>query len=266
MILNTKLKTGTRYLVDSFTIEHKKAIVTGGSRGLGKGVVEAFLACGAEVVIIAQSAKTVDIASAYASEGFACHGVSADLGDRDDRKRAFGEALAHLGGDLDILVNAAGIQRRHKSEEFPIDDWDAVLEINLTASFELCQMAAQVMLPKGYGKIINFASLLSFFGGFTIPAYAASKGGITQLTKAFSNEWASRGLNINAIAPGYMQTEMNSALLANPVRYGEITARIPANRWGTPEDMAGIALFLASKGSDYINGVTIPVDGGYTGR
>ena len=252
--------------MDYFEIKGKKAIVTGGSRGLGKGVVEAFLSAGAEVVIVARNMKTVDIAAGYASEGFACHGVSADLSDRTDRRRGFRDALALLGGDLDILVNAAGIQRRDKAEDFPLDDWDKVIEINLTATFDLCQMAANVMLPKGYGKIINFASLLSFFGGITVPAYAASKGGVSQLTKAFSNEWASRGLNINAIAPGYMETEMNTALLANPVRHGEITARIPANRWGTPEDMAGISLFLASKGSDYVNGITIPVDGGYTGR
>lgn len=252
--------------MDYFTIKGKKAIVTGGSRGLGKGVVEAFLAYGAEVVIISHSDKTADIAAEYRDKGLVCYGVACDLANRADRKRGFDEAVALLGGDLDILVNAAGIQRRHKSEEFPLEDWDDVLEVNLTATFDLCQRAANIMLPKGYGKIINFASLLSFFGGFTVPAYAASKGGVAQLTKAFANEWASRGININAIAPGYMATDMNTALLANEGRNKEITARIPAQRWGTGEDMAGISLFLASKASDYVNGTVITVDGGYLGR
>lgn len=252
--------------MDYFDIKGKKTIVTGGSRGLGKGVVDGFLAYGAEVVIIAHSEKTKDIARDYQKQGFTCHGVACDLADRKDRARGFDEAVALLGGDLDILVNAAGIQRRHKSEEFPIEDWDDVIEVNLTASFDFCQRAARIMLPKKYGKIINFASMLSFFGGFTVPAYAASKGGVAQLTKTFSNEWGTQGINVNAIAPGYMATDMNTALLQNEVRNSQITARIPAGRWGTGEDMAGVSLFLASKASDYVNGTVIPVDGGFMGR
>lgn len=252
--------------MDYFDIKGKKTIVTGGSRGLGKGVVDGFLAYGAEVVIIAHSEKTKDIAAAYQKQGFTCHGVACDLADREDRARGFDEAVALLGGDLDILVNAAGIQRRHKSEEFHIEDWDDVIEVNLTASFDFCQRAARIMLPKKYGKIINFASMLSFFGGFTVPAYAASKGGVAQLTKTFSNEWGTQGINVNAIAPGYMATDMNTALLQNEVRNSQITARIPAGRWGTGEDMAGVSLFLASKASDYVNGTVIPVDGGFMGR
>ena len=152
-----------------------------------------------------------------------------------------------------------------KSEEFPLEDWEFVLNINLTAVFSLCQMAAnQFFKQNSKGKIINVASMLSFFGGYTVPAYAASKGGVAQITKAFCNEWASKGININAVAPGYMDTEMNTAL-TNPdnPRFKEITNRIPANRWGKPEDMKGPVVFLASDASDYLNGAIIPVDGGY---
>lgn len=252
--------------MDYFNFKGMKAIVTGGSRGLGKGIVDAYLEEGIEVVLLARKATVLDLAKDYRSKGFACHGVVVDLAKSDDRRKAFKESMDLLGGDLDILVNAAGVQIRHFSEEFPLEDWNYVLEVNLTASFELCQLAAKHMINKGRGKIINFASMLSFFGGFTVPAYAASKGGISQMTKTFSNEWASKGLCVNAIAPGFMATEMTEALIANEVRNTEITNRIPAKRWGLPEDVAGLALFLASKGSDYINGTIIPVDGGYLGR
>ena len=171
-----------------------------------------------------------------------------------------------LGGQLDILVNAAGVQKRHQSEDFPVSEFEEVLSVNLTAVFELSQLAGRVMLQQGHGKIINIASLLSFFGGYTVPAYAASKGGVMQLTKALSNEWAAKGINVNAIAPGYMATDMNTALLADEKRNAEITARIPAQRWGTEDDMKGPLLFLASDASNYVHGAILPVDGGYLGR
>ena len=178
---------------------------------------------------------------------------------------AIRESMELLGG-LDIIVNAAGIQRRHPCEEFPLEDWNDVIEVNMTAPFELSQLAAKEYLKKEkpYGKIINFASMLSFFGGFTVPAYAASKGGVAQFSKGMTNELAGKGININCIAPGYMDTEMNTALTdpANP-RYKEITDRIPAHRWGTPDDVKGLAIFLSSHASDYINGAVIPCDGGY---
>jgi 2-deoxy-D-gluconate 3-dehydrogenase len=177
----------------------------------------------------------------------------------------FEECLAQLG-TLDILIVNHGIQRRHPAEEFPIEDWDEVLEVNLTSMFMLDQLAGQVMLAKGKGKIINVASLMVFIGGITVPAYAAAKGGVGQLTKALSNEWASRGVNVNAIAPGYMATEMNEALMADPNRSKMISSRIPAQRWGQPDDMKGVAIFLASDASDYVNGAIIPVDGGWLGR
>jgi 2-deoxy-D-gluconate 3-dehydrogenase len=249
-----------------FNIKGKKAIVTGGSRGLGRGMAEGLMNQGVEVVLFATTPKIIEIAQEYRDKGFQCHGISVDIGNQAFRENAFHDAMELLGGKLDILVNAAGIQRRHKSEEFPLEDWNDVININLTSVFALCQLAAKEMMKEEKGKIINIASLLSFFGGYTVPAYAASKGGIAQLTKAFANEWAGYGINVNALAPGYMATEMNTALINDEGRNKEILARIPAKRWGTPEDMAGAALFLASPASDYVNGAVIPVDGGYLGR
>ena len=246
-----------------FDLTGRKAIVTGGTRGLGHGIAEGLMEAGANVVIFGSNDKVKDVATEFRDQGFSCEGIAVDLADGKAREEAFYQAVKSLGG-IDILVNAAGIQRRHKSEVFPIEDWNDVIEVNLTAPFALSQLAAKEFLKVGYGKIINISSMLAFFGGFTVPAYAASKGGISQMTKAFCNEWAKDGINVNAIAPGYMATEMNTALLdkKNP-RYNEITNRIPAKRWGTPEDMKGIAVFLASHASDYLNGAIIPVDGGY---
>ena len=256
-------------MTNLFEIQGRKAIVTGATRGLDWGMAEGLMEAGAEVVIWGSSEKVEAVAEAFRSRGFACHGVSANLTDRESLRAGFARSLELLGGKIDILVNCAGIQRRHPSEEFPMEDWDAVLEVNLTAPFELCQLAGREMLKEGYGKIINIASMQSFFGGFTIPAYASAKCGIALLTKALCNEWAGRGINVNAIAPGYMATEMNTALLdpANP-RYKEITDRIPAHRWGGAkgEDMKGPCLFLASHASDYLNGAVIPVDGGYASK
>ncbi|WP_295579445.1 SDR family oxidoreductase [uncultured Oscillibacter sp.] len=247
-----------------FDISGKKAIVTGGTRGLGRGMAEGLLEAGCQVVIVGSSEKVLSVAEEYRAQGYACEAVQADLGKREEVYACFRACLEKLGGDLDILVTAHGIQRRHQPEEFPMTDWDDVLSVNLSSVFVLCQEAGKVMLPKGYGKIINIASMISFFGGQTIPAYAASKGGIAQLTKALSNDWVGRGININAIAPGYMSTDMNAALMdpANP-RCQQITDRIPAHRWGTGDDMKGACVFLASHASDYISGAILPVDGGY---
>ena len=172
-----------------------------------------------------------------------------------------------LGGHLDICINGAGVQRRHLCEDFPMDDWDDVIEVNLTAAFELAQLSGrQFIKQKSKGKIILVASMLTFFGGYTVPAYAASKGGIAQLTKALSNEWMSKGINVNAIAPGYMDTDMNSALMNDNKRNDEILSRIPAKRWGTADDMKGLTIFLSSDASDYISGAVITCDGGYLCR
>jgi 2-dehydro-3-deoxy-D-gluconate 5-dehydrogenase len=246
-----------------FNIKGKKAIVTGGSRGLGYGMAEGLLEAGCEVAIIGSSDKTFDVAAEFTEKGYKCYGVKADLRDRQQNNRAFDESLAALGGDIDILVTAAGIQRRHSAEDFPIVEWDEVLNINLHSVFIMCQLAGRIMLKKGRGKIINVASMASFFGGQTVPAYAAAKGGVAQLTKELSNDWAGRGINVNAIAPGYMATDMNEALLQNKTRYQQISDRIPAGRWGAGDDMKGTVIYLASKASDYVCGAIIPVDGGY---
>lgn len=246
-----------------FNIKGKKAIVTGGSRGLGYGIVEGLLEAGCEVALIGSSDKTFAAAAAFREKGYACYGIKADLRDRQENYRAFDDCLTALGGDLDILVTAAGIQRRHSAEEFPIEEWDEVLSINLHSVFIFCQLAGRIMLKKGYGKIINIASMASFFGGQTVPAYAAAKGGVAQLTKELSNDWVGRGVNVNAIAPGYMATDMNEAIINNKTRYQQISERIPANRWGTGDDMKGTAIYLASAASDYVSGAIIPVDGGY---
>lgn len=249
-----------------FDLTGKKAMVTGAGGDLGGGMAEGLLEAGAAVVLIDVSDRAVKVAKEFAARGFACTAVVGDLSTRAGVEKIFDEALAQLDGRVDILINAAGIQRRHPSELFPIEDWEAVISVNLTATFSMCQLAGRVMLKNGYGKIINIASALSFFGGFTVPAYAASKGGVAQLTKALANEWAKKGITINAIAPGYMDTQMNVKLINDEVRNTEILSRIPAGRWGKPSDMKGTAIFLSSTASDYLNGAIIPVDGGYIGR
>ena len=245
-----------------FDLTGRKAIVTGAAQGLAHGMAEGLMEAGAEVAIIDLSGRIGEVAQEFCSRGFRCHGVQADLGDPEAREKAFNEAVAAMDG-LDILVNAAGVQKRHKSEEFPLSDWEFVLNVNLTSVFSLCQLAARHYLAHGGGKIINIASMLSYFGGYTVPAYAASKGGVAQITKAFANEWASKHINVNALAPGYMATTMNTALMNDPGRNTEILARIPAGDWGTSEDMKGPVVFLASDASSYLHGAIIPVDGGY---
>ncbi|MDF2596226.1 MAG: dehydrogenase, short-chain alcohol dehydrogenase like protein [Clostridia bacterium] len=249
-----------------FDISGKKAIVTGGAGDLGTSMVEGLLENGSEVIILDNSPRLSEVVDGFKARGFKVHGISANLADREGLEKSFEKAMTIFGEQLDILVNAAGIQRRYKSEEFPPEEWDLVININMTASFRLCQLAGKVMLKQGSGKIINVASMLSFFGGFTVPAYAASKGGVAQFTKALCNEWADKGININAIAPGYMDTQMNVNIINDPTRNDEISKRIPAKRWGTGQDMKGVVIFLASQASDYLNGAVIPVDGGYLVR
>lgn len=250
-------------MYELFDIKGKKAIVTGGTRGLGYSMAEALAEAGCEVAIIGSSDRVFQSAEELSSRGLVCKGIKADLRIREENYRAFAESVAALDGNVDILVNAAGIQRRHLAEQFPMEEWDEVLNINLHSVFIFCQEAGKIMLEKGYGKIINVASMCSWFGGQTVPAYAAAKGGVTQLTKALSNDWAGRGINVNAVAPGYMATDLNTALLADSVRKKQISDRIPAGRWGTGKDMKGITIFLASQASDYLCGAVIPVDGGY---
>lgn len=246
----------------------KKAIVTGGAQGLSLGMAEGLMEAGAQVCIMDINPKAPFVAEEKRSQGYTCHAVVANLTDQEQREEKFKEAVDSLGGSLDILVNGAGVQRRYKSEEFPKEDWEFVIDVNLNAVFYMCQLAGRQFISQNRGgKIINIASMLSFFGGYTVPAYAASKGAIAQLTKALCNEWAEKGIQVNALAPGYMDTEMNTALMdpSNP-RYKEITDRIPAKKWGDKEDMKGPCVFLASSASDYLSGAVIPVDGGYLVR
>ena len=192
-------------------------------------------------------------------------GVRGDLSDRG-APRAIVERVLEEFGRLDVLVNNAGTIRRAPAADYSEEDWASVIEVNLSSVFRLSQLAGQHMIERGSGKIVNVASLLSFQGGVTVPAYAASKGGVAQLTKALANEWASKGVNVNAIAPGYMRTDNTAALQADETRNRQILERIPAGRWGEPQDLAGAAVFLSSPASDYVNGHVLVVDGGWMGR
>ncbi len=249
-----------------FDLNGKHAIVVGGAGDLGLAMLEAVVKAGARAVVIDINDTVHQVAQTLCQQGGAVHAIQADIACRDQIRSSYAEALEFLGGRVDILLNAAGIQRRHPSEFFPEKDWDDVLAVNLSATFFYCQLAAKTMIPQGGGKIINVASILSFCGGITIPAYAASKGGVGQLTKTLANDWGGKGINVNAIAPGYMDTKLNVALMNDLVRSADILARIPQKRWGTAHDLKGITIFLASTASDYVNGAVIPVDGGYLGR
>ena len=248
---------------EKFSVEGKHCIVTGGAQGLSRGMAEALLENGCKVVLMdVQEEKLNQVVKEYCDMGYQAYGVCGNLADRTESDRMFEEAMEILEGKLDVLIPAAGIQRRHLPEEFPIEEWDLVLNINLNHVFIMCQKALQVMLnQKSGGKIINIASMVSWFGGTTVPAYTASKGAVTQLTKSLAVDCAGRNININALAPGYMDTEMCANM--TQARKEETTLRIPAGRWGTPDDMKGPVLFLASEASSYLNGAVIPVDGAY---
>ncbi len=249
-----------------FDLTGKRAVVTGSSRGIGRALAEGLLEAGADVVINGAGEGVFKTADELSGQpGRRVIPIQADLSKREDIQRLFNESLEKLGG-LDVIFINHGIVRRHDAEQFPVEDWSLVLEVNLTSAFVLNQLAGQHMLKHGGGKIINTASLTSFIGGSRIPAYAASKGGIAQMTKALSNEWSGRGVTVNAIAPGYIHTDLNDELLTDPVEGGKLLARIPMGRWGKPDDLKGIAVFLASDASNYVTGAVIPVDGGFLGR
>ena len=249
-----------------FNLLGKNALIVGAGGDLGFAISEALAEAGASTVLMDIAPRVHDYANSLRANGYQASSVLCDISVRDNINPAVREANQFLDGTIDILVNAAGIQRRFSSEEFPIKEWDAVLEINLNATFLLAQSVVPAMFEKKYGKIINVASIMSSFGGINIPAYAASKGGLAQLTRALSNDWASRGIRVNAIAPGYFDTQMNTALLEDDKRVTEILMRTPAGRMGTPSDIKGIAVFLAAPASDYVTGTVIPVDGGYSSR
>jgi 2-dehydro-3-deoxy-D-gluconate 5-dehydrogenase len=253
--------------LDVFSLDGKVALVTGASRGLGAAMAAALSAAGAAVALHSNEQPATATADRICKEsGRRTELLTADLADRAAADALVTNTIAAFG-QIDILVNNAGIIRRRAAALHTDDDWDAVIEVNLSNAFRLCRAMGKHLIDTGRpGKIINVASLLSFQGGITVPGYAAAKGGIVQLTKALANEWAAHGINVNAIAPGYMQTDNTKALREDPQRNKQITERIPAGRWGTPEDVAGAAVFLASRASDYVHGHVLVVDGGWMGR
>jgi 2-dehydro-3-deoxy-D-gluconate 5-dehydrogenase len=251
--------------VDRFNLSGRVALVTGASRGLGAAMAMALAESGADVILHDRS-DTCDAERAIKERtGVRTCCFKADLSSREDADRLATSAVSAMGR-VDILVNNAGIIRRSPAVQFSDADWDEVLEVNLTAVFRLSRAIGRGMVGRGSGKIVNVASLLSFQGGLTVPSYAAAKGGVAQLTKALANEWAGRGVNVNAIAPGYMRTDNTAALRQDETRYRQITERIPAGRWGDPADLGGAVVFLASPASDYVHGHVLVVDGGWMGR
>ena len=250
--------------MDIFSLKGQVALITGANRGLGQAMAIGLAEAGASVAVVGRT-NAPQVIEKIRAQGVRGEFYSHDLADLD----AIPDLVARVKADfgrIDILVNNAGMQSRHKSAEFPKKDWQRVIDVNMNAVFFMCQEVGKIMLEQKRGKIINMASLLSFQGGLTVPAYAASKGGVAQFTKSLSNEWASQGINVNGIAPGYMDTEMNTALIADPTRSRQILERIPAGRWGRPEDMVGAVIYLASPASDYVNGTIITIDGGWMGR
>jgi 2-deoxy-D-gluconate 3-dehydrogenase len=249
-----------------FSLAGRRAMVTGASRGLGRAMAVALADAGADVVCASsRQGGASDTAAAVRALGRESWEVAADHADIDAVLRMADDA-ERAAGPLDILVNNAGTIRRHPATEFPMADWELVLRTNLDSVFALSQRLGRGMVVRGAGKIVNVASLLSFSGGITVPAYTASKHAVAGLTKALANEWAKHGVQINAIAPGYFRTDNTQALQDDATRAEQIAARIPASRWGEPSDLAGAVVFLASPASDYVNGHVLVVDGGWMAR
>lgn len=252
-------------ILDRFNLQGKFALVTGSSRGLGAAIAVALAQAGACVAVHGSAAAPKATQHKLNVLGAKSIALVGDVADAAVCARLVEETVRHFGA-IDILVNNAGIIRRAPAADYSEEDWKAVIDVNLNSVFRLMQLAGRHMLQRGSGKIINIASLLTFQGGVFVPAYAAAKGGVGQLTKAFANEWASKGVNVNAIAPGYMDTDNTEALKKNPERARQILERIPAGRWGHPDDLAGAAVFLASGASDYVHGHVLVVDGGWLNR
>jgi 2-deoxy-D-gluconate 3-dehydrogenase len=252
-------------MLDSFRLDDRVALVTGASTGLGRAIASALAEAGANVACHGNTHAPDETCKAVNKLGRQSLALTGDLSNRATPQQLTENTIAHFG-QLDILVNNAGTIRRAPATAYSEEDWATVIEVNLSSVFRLAQLAGRHMIERGRGKILNIASLLSFQGGITVPAYAASKGGVAQLTKALANEWAPRGVNVNAIAPGYMRTDNTKALQQDETRNRQILERIPAGRWGEPSDLGGAAVFLCSAASDYVNGHVLVVDGGWMGR
>jgi 2-deoxy-D-gluconate 3-dehydrogenase len=253
-------------VLDAFRLDGCAALVTGASAGLGAAMAVALAEAGADVAAHGHSRSASDTCRQIESLGRRAVALTGDLADRDVSSRLVDDAVAAFGR-IDILVNNAGIIRRAPAVDYTDADWDRVLEVDLTSALRLARAAGRLMIAAGRGgKIINVTSLLAFQGGILVPAYAAAKGGLAQLTKGLANEWAAKGINVNAIAPGYMDTDNTEALRNDPVRSRQILDRIPAGRWGDPVDLAGAVVFLASPAARYVHGHILAVDGGWLGR
>lgn len=251
--------------LDWFNLDGKAALVTGAGGGIGAAIAKALAQAGADVACHARGDEAAETSAEIRALGRRSVALRADLSDRAAQDGLVGEAVGALGR-IDLLVNNAGMIRRAPAADVTDDDWDLVLEVNLSAPFRLARRVGKLMLAQGGGRIVNIVSLLSFQGGILVPAYAASKGGLAQLTKALANEWASKGVNVNGIAPGYIATKNTAALRADPTRSRQILERIPAGRWGEPDDIAGAAVFLCSDAARYVTGQVLLVDGGWMGR
>ncbi len=254
-------------VLSSFNLEGKTALVTGAKRGIGRGMAEALASAGADIVGVSATmdGDGGEVGNAVRALGRNFAGYACDFSDRQ-ALLDFAKQVQIDHPAIDILINNAGTIKRKPAAEHDDELWDEVIEINLSAQFVLTREIGKSMVERGSGKIIFTASLLTFQGGITVPGYAASKGGIGQLTKAFANEWAGKGVNVNAIAPGYIATDNTEALRDDPVRSKSILERIPAGRWGKPEDFAGPIVFLASSAANYVHGEILTVDGGWMGR
>ena len=248
-----------------FDLSGKVALVTGANTGLGQGMAIALAQAGADIVLIGRS-EPVDTLEQLSRLGVKTHSILTDLGNIDNVESIISEAVSTLGR-VDILVNNAGIIKRNEAIDFTPDEWDAVMNVNLRTLFFLSQaFARHIVAESKSGKIVNIASMLTFQGGIRVPSYTASKSGVGGLTKALANEWAQHGINVNAIAPGYFATNNTAALQADEKRNTEILGRIPSGRWGKPSDLGGAIVFLAAQASDYVQGITLPVDGGWLSR
>jgi 2-dehydro-3-deoxy-D-gluconate 5-dehydrogenase len=252
-------------ILDLFKLDDRVAVVTGGRRGLGQAMAASLAQAGADVACISRTGNADETRSLVQASGRRFLDIQADLADPAQRRDLLARVAESLGG-VDILVNNAGNSTRHPPETYPESDWRELLETHLNATFDLSQQAAPGMFARGRGKIINVGSVMSFEGGLNIPAYAAAKHGIAGLTKALAVAWSGRGINVNCIAPGYFDTDAPLSLRNDPVRAPQILDRIPCGRWGQPDELGGLCVFLASDASNYVHGSIIPIDGGWLAR
>ncbi len=265
------IKMETTNILQRFRLDNKIALVTGAASGLGAAIAIALSQAGATVACHGNRRPAFDTAATIKSAGGTANSYQADLSSTTGAQDLFTQVKGQFGR-IDILINNAGIILRAPAEDVTLEDWQQVIQVNLTSVFQLAQLAAHDMIPRSRtgeastGKIVNIASLLSFQGGIRVPAYASSKGGVAQLTTALANEWAPKGIQVNAVAPGYFATSNTEALQSDENRNRQILERIPAGRWGQPEDLAGAVLFLSSSASDYVTGTILTVDGGWMGR